>query len=197
MGLMSCGSSTYVTGSWKNPEVTQDPYESVMVTVLTPNMEAKRAIENHVVAELRDDGVNATSSLEKFPPNFLNDNPDKDAILNKVKEENYSTILTINLLDSETETRYVEGTYAPYTTYGYYGTFGTYYNNYYPTVYDPGYYTTTRTYFIESNLYDINTEKLIWSAQSETYEPATLESAAEGLADAIVDEMEDDNIIRG
>src|SRR5690606_23752299 len=106
-------------------------------------------------------------------------------------------ILTVALIDKETETRYVPGNagYAPMPRFGYYGTFWGYYNTWYPTLYSPGYYEGEKVYFIETNLYDADTEELLWSAQSETYNPRNLPDFASTFADVVVSRMERDDLL--
>jgi len=193
--LSNCMSSANVTGTWTNPEMSVSGYDAILVTALTPNVVARRAVESNIVKELQSKGVNAKSSIIIFPPDFLNNQPSKEEILEIVKAENMKGVLTVTLLDTQEDTRYVPGTtsYAP--LFGYHGSFGRYYGNYYGRVYDPGYYSTSRTYFIENNLYDVSTEKLVWSAQSKSYDPSNIESAARSLARALVYEMDKDGIL--
>ncbi len=197
LSVMSCGTSTNITGTWQNPEMTVTGYDAILVTVLTPNVVARRAVEGSMVEELRSKGVKAQASIDVFPPNFMNTQPTKEEVLTKVRDENMKGVLTVALLDTQEDTRYVPGTtaYAPYPRYGYYGSFGGYYGTYYGRVYDPGYYTTSRTYFIENNLYDVDSEELVWSAQSRSYDPSNIESAARSLAKALVYEMDKAGIL--
>ena len=61
-------------------------------------------------------------------------------------------------------------------SYGMYGSYYGYYNYYHPYVYSPGYYTTDRTYYIESNFYDLEEDQLLWSIQSEAHNPSSIDS---------------------
>ena len=56
-------------------------------------------------------------------------------------------------------------------------------------MYDPGYYVNDKTYFIESNLYDVESEDIIWSVQSEAYNPSNLESASNKYAAQLIKEL--------
>lgn len=56
-------------------------------------------------------------------------------------------------------------------------------------------YTEGKVYFIETNLYDAETEKLIWSAQSESYDPSDLKDFAEDFADLIVGRLVGNGLI--
>jgi hypothetical protein len=65
---------------------------------------------------------------------------------------------------------------------GFYG----YYNYWSPTLYSPGYYTTDKTYFIEANAYDMETQKIIWSVQSKAENPSGIEEIKQGIYRAAV-----------
>ena len=47
-----------------------------------------------------------------------------------------------------------------------------------PTLYSPGYWTTDKTYFIEANAYDVETQALIWSVQSKADNPSGIEKSS-------------------
>ena len=79
--------------------------------------------------------------------------------------------------------------------FGYYGTFWGYYNTWHPTLYSPGYYQEDKVYFIETNLYDAETEQLLWSAQSETYNPSSLTIFAKTFADVVVSRMQQEDLL--
>jgi hypothetical protein len=195
--VVACAPRTTVTASWTNPEAVERNYSNVLVAVMTDNVNIKQSVEGMLVQELRDEGINATMSLDIFPPGFRDGLVDRDEIMGLINENQYDAIMTVALIDTETETRYVPGrtTYAPSRFYPYYGRFYGYYSHWYPRIYEPGYYTQERTYFYETNLYDAETEELIWSAQSETMVPARAERFSQQFASSIVSEMTGDNIV--
>ena len=196
--LQNCGTSTKVIGSYSSPDASSKTYNKVMVIGLTSNVVARRNIEDQLAAALIKEGVGATASISVFAPSYMQKEPSKDEVINKIRQDGFDGILTVGLLDERTETRYVPGTtsYAPVSRYGYYGSFGGYYSTMYPTFYDPGYYTTDKTYVVETNLYDAQSEKLVWSAQTETYDPSNPESGARSFSAAIADRMGRDGIIQ-
>ncbi len=195
--FVSCGPSTVITGSWKNPELPSQKYNRILVAALTSNTIAKVTVENEMAAALGN-SVNVLKSVSEMPPNIHNADSDKDTIMNRVKNKNIDAILTISLISKETESRYVPGAnpYNPIAGYNYYDSFWSYYNYGYPYYYSPGYYIQEKIYFIETNLYDALTEKLIWSAQSRTYNPAGLEKFSKEFAAIIVAKMKKDGILK-
>ena len=85
--------------------------------------------------------------------------------------------------------------YSPMGYGGYYGRFYGYYSYYNPVMYDPGYYATDKNYYIEMNLYDAQTEALVWSAQSETTNPSSIESFSKTFAQSVEYQLVKDGII--
>ena len=78
---------------------------------------------------------------------------------------------------------------------GYYGRFTGYYSYYNPVMYDPGYYATDKNYYLEINLYDAKTEELVWSAQSETTNPTSIETFSNSFSQLVVNQLIKDGLI--
>ena len=189
--------STTINGTWISKDEKKN-YSSIIVAAMTDNVLAKSNVETDLVNALRDRGIRAEKSIDKFPPKVTASESDKSELMNRVKQNGTDAILTVSLLDKETESRYVPGSYGydPFNRFYYYRTFWGYYSYWYPYVYDPGYYVTDKIYYIETNLYDASTEALIWSAQSSTYNPSDLEKFSRNFAKLIVSKMEADGVIR-
>lgn len=197
--IQSCAPETQITASWKNKAVKANQVSSIMVTALTDKANVRQVVEEDLAKGLQEKGYKATRSMDVAPPKFTEGSePDKEELLNKIRKTKIDAILTIALIDKDTETRYVPGSYGytPVTRFGYYGRFGGYYNTWYPTLYSPGYYTEDKVYFIEANLYDAKTEELLWSAQSETYNPGGLRDFSKDFTSAVIAKMEKDGILR-
>jgi hypothetical protein len=203
LALISCSTSQKVLSSWVNKEELKGKkYSKVFIAVLTQNTSSKTILEYDLSATLNENGYQTVKSIDALAGSFR-DNPNltKDDVLAKVRETNCDVILTVTLLDSKTETRYVPGTsvyasYAPYPVYGYYGGFGTYYGYYAPAMYSSGYYTTDKTYFLESNLFDADTEKILWSVQSATYNPDNIKDFSSRYCKLLVSQAKDDELLK-
>jgi hypothetical protein len=171
-------------------------YDDLFVTALTDNILARQTVEQDLDNLLNEKGVNAQSSFNILPPGFKTSGVDKNEVLQKIKALGSDAILTVAVLDQTNETRYVPGTtmYSP-MGYGYYGRFWGYYSYYNPVMYDPGYYTTDKNYYLEANLYDAETEELVWSSQSETTNPASIETFSKTFSETIVSQLIKDGLI--
>jgi hypothetical protein len=199
--LGSCKTSTEITGSWKNPDVLMvGDVNTILVTALTARTMARQAMEDELSSALNKQGYKTIKSIDVMPPTLSSGQTvDRSDLLSKINGTGADAILTVALIDEKTETRYIPGNqgYAPITRFGYYGTFWGYYNTWYPTLYSPGYYEEDKVYFLETNLYDAKTEQLLWSAQSESYNPGSLPELADEFAGVVVSRLEDDGLLKG
>ena len=201
--LVSCGSSTSISESWTNKQAFEQPrnYNSIFIVALTGNMAARSLIEDELAFYAEKNGLKAIKSHEVFPATFTQGNaPTRETIMEVIRNSGADAIFAVSLLNKETESRYVPGNtnyaygYNP-LSYSYYGSFYGYYNAMYPVAYDPGYYTTDKVYYLESNLYDAATEELLWSAQSKTYNPSSLEGFTQDYTEALVKKLQKDGLV--
>ena len=152
-------------------------------------------MENHLVGDLKEFGYNAVSSLQEYGPKVF-DKMEEEAAIEKLKDSGVDAVITIVLLDKKKERRYVPGTL-------YYSPYGYYYNRFWGyrvvlsrRIYETGYYVTDTKYFWESNLYDMKTQKLIYSVQTRSFEPASLENMAHDYGTLIVKNMVREKVLQ-
>lgn len=199
--LISCSSSQKVLSSWVNKEELKGKkYSKVFIMVLTQNQSARTIVEFDLASTLREQGYESVKSIDALAGTFReNSNPTKDDILTKVRELKCDVIFTVSLLDSKTETRYVHSSgsyYSPYPSFGFYGGFGNYYGYYSSAIYLPGYYTTDKSYYLEGNLFDAATEKILWSVQSVTYNPDGIKQFSATYCKLLVSQAQDDELLK-
>ncbi len=194
MSLNSCSNKITTVASWINKEHIQpEPYKSVFIIALTGNLQVKTALENNLAAAAEARGLKAFKSINVIGPFSGKESiPSKEVIQKKINEIGCETVMTVALVSKQSETRYIPGSvtvYNPYLLYPYYDNFGSYYG--YSTIYyDPGYYQTDKTYFIESNLYDTKTNLLIMSIQSKAVNPLSIDQSSKEYTASLVDEVE-------
>lgn len=196
--VTGCSTTTEITSSWRKPDAKADNFKNIFVAALSSNIAAKQAVENGIQQHLQQKGITVEKSLDYFPPDFNNNTGlRKDLVLGKIQSTNADGILTIALLKQETESHYVTGSgyWNPGLRYGYYNSFWNYYNNWYPSLYAPGYYDETKVYYLETNLYNAKTEQLIWTAQSKTYDPVNIDSFLKGYLKSIYERMVKDGLL--
>lgn len=196
--LMVAGCTTSkITSSWKAENTVPQKYNKILVLGLI--READRTIqenmENHLVGDLQELGYNAVSSLKEYGPKAF-DKMDEELALGKIKNSGVDAVITIVLLDKQKERKYIPGNmyYSPYGYY--YNRFWGYRTTLYRRIDEPGYYVTDTKYFWESNLYDMSTQKLVYSVQTQSFDPANSESLGHEYGQMIVKDMVKNNVIR-
>ncbi len=198
--ISSCGPTIKTTGSWVNKEKLNGPKKSqIFVVALIQNIEARDAIENDIANAATARNIKTVKSLSVFGVFGTKEQlPTEERLLAKVKETGCDAIFTISVVDKQSETRYVPGTntyYAPYPTYGYYGRFGGYYG-YSSSFYNPGYYTTDKTYFLETNVYDANTQEILFSMQSKATNPSNIKKYSAAYTALVVQELKERGVLK-
>lgn len=189
--------SSRITTSWKAENAVPQKYNKIMVLALIRETDRtiQENMENHFVGDLHDLGYNAVSSLKEYGPKAF-DNMDENAAIGKLKNSGIDAIMTIVLLDKQKERKYVPGN-VYYTPYSYYSNrFWGYRTTLYQRVYEPGYYVTDTKYFWESNLYDMSTQKLVYSVQTESFDPASSELLGHEYGQLIVKDMLKNNVLQ-
>jgi hypothetical protein len=126
-----------------------------------------------------------------FPPDFkLTKEFNRDQLKDALAKAGCDAVLTLALLDTKTVETYHPGTAYTPMSYGYYGSFYGYYDYYYPVVYTDSYYSTDKTYYLETNLYDLASDKLIWSVQSQAENPKDLEEWFKSYSQLMMDHLQ-------
>lgn len=177
-------SSTSLVGSWIDPEVTSIEGKSLAIFCLTPRLDVRDKVETEMSDLFQAKGVNAMRSMDFITPGKM----EKEVIELVLKQNNITGVIIISLLDAQKETYYVPGSvsYSP----GYYGRpYYGYYGSVYGTVYSPGYYETTSSYFIECNAYRLSDERLVYSCQTKTVDPSSLNKFAYDFSRLLVDDL--------
>jgi hypothetical protein len=196
--MSACTPSQKITGSWVNREaLPKGPYKSIFVAAITQNSSAKYIVEDQLSKLLTSRGKKVVKSNDIFPPD-LSDSPliTRDQLANAIKRTGCEAVFVIALMDTKTEERYHQGTsYDPMSHYDYYRSYYGYYSYRYPQVYEPGYYTTDKTYFLETNFYDVATDQLLWSIQSNAYNPSDLESMFKTYSGLIIAQLKKEQLI--
>lgn len=177
--------STSITASWMADDHNPKKYEELLVIGMSTNVAARATVEDELVYYLRLKGINAIAASSVLPPDRSIVSEPTEVKQKKLQEMGIDGIFAISLREHKESTKYVQGTstYAPMSFYGgYYSSFYSYYPHMYGNVYQPGYYVASETIFLNSNLFDVDSGDLLWSAQSETTDPSDLDNFANSYA---------------
>jgi uncharacterized protein YqkB len=181
--LISC-SSTKIVSSWCEPnkEIKISNLNKVLVVALFKNETSRHKAEDQMVSYLNGKAI---QSYNYFKSNFNRNN--EEAIRAKIKNDGFDGAVTMRLIDVDKEKVYTPGETNFYPMY--YRSFSGYYFNRWNYNTTPGYYETTKTFVVETNVYSINMEKIIWTALTETTNPDGLEKLTNEVAKVVYKQM--------
>ena len=198
----SCSNSSMrIMATWVNKKDMPPPQpgkHKIFIFAMTQNYEVELNIETNLAAAAETRGIPTVRAIDAFGPILTVDKlPKKDVLLKAVSDLGCDAIFVMAVVDQQSESHYVpastSGMYTPYSGYGY--TYGGFYS-YSPSFYTPGYYTTDKTYFIMSNLYDIKTEKLLISMQSKVVNPGDITKSTKQYSQMLVTELQAQGILK-
>ena len=182
--LVSCGPSTKIEKSWQEPgaSVTPSATNKVLAIALVKDETSRRVIEDQLVKRLNNNGVASYTIAANATEEVLNQ---------KITEGKFTHVLLMRLADVEKETSYVPG-----TTTSFYGGYGRYYGYGAGMYSSPGYYTTDKNYFVETTVYTVNPDKLVWTGTTKTVNPSKLNKAVNDIADVVTEKMTKDGFLK-
>ena len=195
--MQACGPSQQITSYWANKEAIPDkPYKTIYIMAITQNENMVPAIEQGLADILTSKGRKVRLNSEIYPPSFSAVKQlSKEELIETIANTESDAVLTLAVLHTKTETTYNQGSYYAPMNYGYYGSYYGYYNHYYPVVYSPGYYSENKTYYIETNFFDVETDQLLWSIHSSAHNPSDLDSFFEEYATTIRNKLRDEGLL--
>jgi len=190
----ACGPSTQITKSWSDPSLngsTIKPFNKVLVIAQLKDDSSRRIAEDKIVASSPKGNFVASYSYLK------QDQQDQNLVVADLLKQGIEGIILMRLTDVEKSTDYVQGS----TYYGGWGYGGGYYGGYggwgyggsmYST---PGYYEENKTYYVETNIYDVKSNKLLWSGTTSTLNPTKINEALDEIINAVKTELTNKGLI--
>jgi hypothetical protein len=181
--IASC-TSTKIVSSWRDPDkqVTVDNLNKVLVLALFKDETSRFKAEDQMVQYLNGKGVASYSYLKS---NFNENN--EEALRRKIRADGFDGAVTMRLVDVDKEKTYTPGVGSSYPTY--YRNFSGYYYRSWSYFSNPGYYSTTKTYTVETNVYSIKEDRVIWTGLTETTDPDGVNKMTAEITKVVYKEM--------
>lgn len=175
--LVAGCASTYIASTWRDPEDKGGPIKKLLILVISRDDAIRKLAENRAVQSMPPGTVGVPSYTM-----FAKLDPDEEKVKARLIKDGFDGVLVSRLASHEKSEQYVPPqTYiAPsyFPMYGvppapYYRSFYGYYPYAYSYYVSPGYTTETQRYVVETLLYRLPEGKPVWSAVSETVDPAS------------------------
>jgi len=210
--LVSCmgGAPTDISGTWTKPGYSGKKFNNILVVAISNDIVKRSNVESAVVRELAAQKIKSSTSSSILDLSKMERNKDGkidstklDAVKKTLTDAGYDGALVVTLLDIKEKTEYVPGqtSYQP-NYYGHYGSgfaYNGFYNysyNTYNVVNEPGYYVQKTNIFLETRLFDLISDDMVWAAQSETGNPSNLKEFSSSYAKALLNSLLNDYVIK-
>jgi hypothetical protein len=182
--LAGCTKKSAATDLFIDEAYDGKQYGNVLVIGLAEKMTFRNLFEGQIVRQLKERGVEAVPSYIILPENK---ELTREIVLSAIEKSNIDNVLITSLAGKSTKTvLYSTSDVNPYT----------YFNSSYSLIQNSG---TKPSYnvevlFLKTNLYDVSSEKLVWSMAYEsevTYNTKSLSS----VVTFVINQLRDDGLI--
>jgi hypothetical protein len=179
--LAACGTTTHIVSSWRDPTVVVDTTKihQFVVAALLKNQTTRHLVEDDMAARFPGKAVQSYKVLGDA------ELKDSEEVYNqKLKDDGFDGVVVMQLVAVKKQTYYVPGAYPLY-----YGSWRRYWGFSWAGYYDPGYYTTDKSYDVEVTVYSLNRNKLIWAATTSTVDPPGRQELFASVGKVVLDTM--------
>jgi hypothetical protein len=171
--LAACAPTTELVNSWKDPDAGQVQFKKVVAACLCRDPTMRRSVEDELSKRI-------TGSTPAYTLISDDELRDRELAKAKVHEAGFDGAVVMVLVNVDRTQTYVPGTsYAVPAAYNtMWGGWGYGWSAYY----DPGYVREDQYVDFNTNVYQVEGERLIWASRSQTTNP----SSVPGLVDEVI-----------
>ena len=162
--LSSCASSK-ITGEWKNPELGNKKFSHLLIIGVAKQPDRRKFYEDEFARQLSRLGVMAIASHTIIPRDKMQD---RDTIAKSIQGLNTDGVIITRLqgISGQQEVQQGKTNNGPFS---YYNNMYDYYNTSFSIAPSRSYAETHEYLQLESNLYDAETEKLVYTITTDTF----------------------------
>jgi hypothetical protein len=186
--LAGCSPSTTFVNTWTAPDAKPLEFKKVLVIGMFPNEQMRRSAEDQIVGMIKK-----TTAVASYTFLSAEQMKDIDYAKAKVAEHGIDGAVMMSYQGTEKQQEYVSGgAYMP----SYYQPFWGYYGYAAPVVYDPGYVATFNLVKIETTIYSLPDEKMLWAGMSTTEDPGSLEELVKSVAQGVSTKLHQQGLVK-
>lgn len=180
-----CMHSTRLAATWRDPSAPPLHFRRPITVFVTKSEPLRRTMEDKLAAQF----PNAVPSYKVFGSRDLTDGA---SIRRGLAEAGFDGAIIMRVASVDERVTYTPGSY----WYGppYYS-FAGYWGNAWGYPYDPVYVSEDRVVSIETQIYNLNNDKLIWAARSETTNPKSVGKLGDSVIKHVMNRLRRDGLV--
>jgi hypothetical protein len=200
--MVACSSSD-MTGSWSDSDF-KGPINKVYIVGIAKSEMNRRIFEDAFSNKFFSKGVSSEASYRDIT---FSTEVNRELIAKKMAEHMCDSVLLTRLIGQRNATVTTParvsgyspgpyyGGYGRYNRPGHYSSWGNYYGRPYDVFYEPATSTEIVILTVESVMYDLKTEQLIWSAQFETVVEGSIDEMIEKYVKEVTKDLKEKKLI--
>ncbi|MEJ0037648.1 MAG: hypothetical protein WDO68_16500 [Gammaproteobacteria bacterium] len=191
--LTACVTTTF-TSTWKAPDAQGvDPTgKKVAAVYMTKDESSRRAAEDVLARKLTERGAQGVAAYTIVETSAASD---VERTKKQLSEAGVDGVVIMRVLGEKERTRVTYGGppwgYAPY-----YSHFSSYWGFGWGAPYSPTEVTTTTELRIETLVYSLTRDELLWAGTSRTTDPGKISSLVDEIADSAAKEMTKQGVLK-
>lgn len=186
--LASC-TNTRLESSWRAPQLNRLTFTTLMVVVPIADGATRRITEDALAKHLTSTQV--LTSYSVLADDAALQDPAK--IREIAKANGVQTVVVLRMVTNQTEVHYESGAYPPP-----YYRFHTYWAPRYglaPMMYQPLVASTTQVIGTEITVYDLESDKLVWSGLMRTRDPSSIDAFVTEMVEVVRAQWQKEGLI--
>ena len=189
-----CGGGTAFRSTWVAPDAKPGSFQGkkVAAVYITTDEGLRRGVETTLAAELTKLGAIGVPAYSIIP---VEENKDQAKVKARLAQAGAVGIVTMRLVGRDQEMTSSSGGY--YAPPSYASAWSGYWGYGWGGIYDPGYLKTETILHVETLVFSLEQDKLLWAGQSRTSNPPSAPQLVKTLVGKVAAEVKKAGLVAG
>lgn len=192
---ISACSNTRMTTTWASPLASRMSFDRPLVLFVSSDAAVRRYAEDRMASQI----PGSTQSYALIPEDMV---ADEDRVKEVIRKSGHDGVIIMRIVAVEQQIPAVAYSGYPITAYTTTirprltreGNLWRYWGSAWVDVYDPGYYYANQRVSMESSVYSVPDEDLLWAGLSQTTNPSSIKSLINSAVDKSIGKMKDEGL---
>jgi hypothetical protein len=178
-------SGSPLTSTWRVPEAGRPPFRRVLATFVSTDQAMRRSMEDRLATKV----PSSFAAYRAVPGLSLND---RELARQQLRGKLFDGVVVMRVVD----VRNVQSFRGGSTWYANSPTFSDYWRSSWAIVRDPAYLVSDRYVFVETVLYSLADDKLLWAGRTSAENPRSVNELVDRTVDAVAKELRGTELVR-
>ena len=184
--FVGCYHATQLAATWRDPAAPTMHFQHPIAIFVTKSETLRRTMEDKMASKF----MNGVPSYRVLASTDVEDGA---AIRQQLANAGYDGAIVMRV--ANVDTRVVSYTTGRYWSGAPYYSFAGYWGSAWGYPYDPGYVNSDVIVSIETQLYSLSSDKLVWAARSETTDPSSVGKLGDSVMRHVMKELEKERLV--